>query len=552
MTRTNSISLSRQFWLGALATLALGFFALAPNTLAANDIAWNGSHAAQYNLYTGTDYTVPVKVTTVNLNNNLTFSVAKSGQGMLYTQISTYPFQVGFSPNKDFKWDGKLGGNYVAPGTYSIKVVGTNANNEVTTLTDTVEVTEEAKIFPIAPATWNKDSGVNYKIGYELSTVLPACLFLSVDGTVVKMAGPFNTSSGELTWDGKINGAMVAVGNHNWEIDIDSSTQCAGQAKVANAATGNVNVTQNAVVIPSPTLSNMGVSVSPFSPNADGDKDNTTISFKMAADAKVTVTVENSQNVVVRTLMNAVSKTSGTIETVWNGKDTGGSVVGDGTYKVVVMADNDAPGNSTASTSVVVDNPADPIPAPNNNCAGFTDLSKNFADCNVVTWVKDKGIMTGNADGTFDPSGILQRDQVAKISLETFGLFDKNKDYCGGQSAFPDVSKVAWSYQYLCRGVQLGMITGYKSGVDAGKYIPSRGVSRVESYALIFRNLADTMPSNSDPSYKDVPLNEWFTGFAKYAWDHSLFAGNYLYPSEQVTRLEMAQTLYKLNQQGKL
>jgi len=291
--------------------------------------------------------------------------------------------------------------------------------------------------------------------------------------------------------------------------------------------------------------------VNPFSPNNDGYQDKTTVSFTLNTTAEVTMNVRNADNVVIKTLLNKASKSAGTVNAIWDGKDTNGNVVSDGEYKISLGVVNSG-GNISNTTTVSVDTSVDPVNPPAAKCSGFTDVLASDADCKYITFVKNEGIMTGNDDGTFAKNDLLQRDQAAKISLETFNLFNGNTDYCGGSAAFPDVLKAQWSYQYVCRGKNLGMITGYQDGVDAGKYLPARTVSRVEAYALIFRNLNDVMPADNQPSYIDVALNQWFTGFAKYAMDHSLFAGSYLYPTDQVTRLEMAQLLYKLDQLNKL
>ena len=106
--------------------------------------------------------------------------------------------------------------------------------------------------------------------------------------------------------------------------------------------------------------------------------------------------------------------------------------------------------------------------------------------------------------------------------------------------------------QYVCRGKNLGMITGYKSGIDAGFYRPARSVNRVEFLALLLRNVNDAMPGNDESSYNDVVLNQWFTGYAKYSYDHSLFTGSKLYPTNFTTRAEVAKVIYKLHQLGKI
>ena len=161
-------------------------------------------------------------------------------------------------------------------------------------------------------------------------------------------------------------------------------------------------------------------------------------------------------------------------------------------------------------------------------------------------------LFRSNPDGTFAPNELLQRDQVAKISLETFGLFDDTADYCNGTDPFPDVPPAQWSYQYICRGVDVGMITGYEAGADAGFYRPARQVNRVEFLALILRNLSDTMPAESSTSYSDVEPNQWFSGYARYSLDNDLFEGPNLFPTQGTQRVEVADVLYQLHNLGKI
>jgi hypothetical protein len=188
---------------------------------------------------------------------------------------------------------------------------------------------------------------------------------------------------------------------------------------------------------------------------------------------------------------------------------------------------------------------------PSNDCAGFSDITDSDSDCDAVTYVKSTGAMTGNPNGTFEPEALLQRDQIAKISLESFNLYNSGTSYCSGKP-FPDVLSSAWSYQYICRGVDLGMINGYSSGADKGYYRPARSVNRVEFLALILRNLSDPMPSVNSTSYSDVASGQWFSGFAKFSYDNSLFTGSKLYATKLVTRREVAKVLYQLHQLGQL
>ncbi len=228
-----------------------------------------------------------------------------------------------------------------------------------------------------------------------------------------------------------------------------------------------------------------------------------------------------------------------------------------GTYNncYLRVTDLSANGNVSAWLSIpsftITTSSVNPPVDPADYCAGFVDVSKTDSDCDAITYVKSIGAMTGNPNGTFEPSANLQRDQVAKISLETHDLFNSAQNYCSG-NPFPDVTTNAWSYQYICRGVELGMITGYASGADAGYYRPARSVNRVEFLALILRNLNETMPSINSSSYNDVESGQWYSGYAKYSYDNSLFTGASLNPDRFVTRREVARVINQLHDLNKI
>lgn len=296
-----------------------------------------------------------------------------------------------------------------------------------------------------------------------------------------------------------------------------------------------------------PVISGLGVSPATFSPDSDGVQDVTTIAFNISDNADVSVTILNASDVEIKKLMISEAKSAGSQLLTWDGKNTLNQVVEDGTYKVKVYISN-TNGNDTEIVEVTVNVSG----GAGGECAGYSDVPASHPSCDAIEYMQSIGAMTGNPDGTFAPDEYLQRDQVAKIVLETFDKFDAAEDYCGGEDPFPDVGPTAWSYQYICRGVELGMITGYEAGADAGYYRPARSVNRVEFLALTLRNLSETMPGLNSTSYDDVLPNQWFSGYAKYSYDHSLFTGSNLYPSQFTKRVEVADVIYELHNQGKV
>ncbi len=346
-----------------------------------------------------------------------------------------------------------------------------------------------------------------------------------------------------------------------------------------------------------PAISNVNVSPNPYDPSGDAKA---TISFEISQKAEVNiqwedVNVSNEKQGFFESVKNA-----GNVVAEWDGTYHQGGDTFDtpeGVYTMTISAKNssgtdteefvitvaatpevvdsgtpdseaDDKDDSSNDDAAMEDDKADMTPqeivdveeakatlakADNagEKCSSYTDVAANHPDCKALEFVKDKGAMTGNPDGSFAPAAPLQRDQIAKIVLEALGLFDENEDYCQGQNPFPDVTSADWSYQYICRAVDLGLVTGYEAGPDAGKYVPARAVNRAEALALLLRHL-ESLPTNDSVSFDDVGSGQWFSGYAKFAQDNGLFTGSKLYAGDSTIRLEVADILYKLEQLGKL
>lgn len=339
-------------------------------------------------------------------------------------------------------------------------------------------------------------------------------------------------------------------------------------------------------------IAGLDISEKTISPNGDNYKDKTTLSFVTSEKAKVTVQFE--YNNMKQSAYENEKQTAGYVSFIWEGKDDSNNVVADGVYTFTVTTSNTG-GTNSQTVDVTVDStmvkPAEEEVTPEvddevvveveveaeaevktpqetkeietalailasadsdgEKCEDYEDVSADHSDCEALTFVKENGAMTGNPDGTFAPAQPLQRDQIAKIILVALGQFDENEDYCLGVNPFPDVTSADWSYQYICRAVELGLITGYKSGADAGKYIPARAVNRAEALALLLRHI-ENLPGIDSTSFADVSSGQWFSGYAKYAQDNGLFGGSNLFAAESTIRIEVAEILFKLNAMGKL
>lgn len=289
-----------------------------------------------------------------------------------------------------------------------------------------------------------------------------------------------------------------------------------------------------------PIVQNLVATPDPFVLGVGQVKFEYKISIANAVNVTTTVYSKTAPNIAVMTWKGV--NNSGVNSVVWDGlDDTFHKFVaaGDYQFKIAVAAPAET---QTLDFKVQI-----------NNCVGFSDIKTTDKDCKAVEYVKNLGVMTGNPDGTFTPDSNLQRDQIAKIVLNTFKLFDPKQDYCLSNNPFPDVTSNDWAYQYICRGKALKIITGYLSGVEAGLYLPAKSVNRVEFLALVLRNLPNNaIPPLTSISYTDVTVGSWYSGYAKYAQNHNLFTGSKMYPDNAMLRREVARALYTLHNEGEL
>lgn len=460
--------------------------------------------------------------------------------------------QLGAYGTKTISWDGRDSNNSILPEAfYKFQVSGLNdAATKLGTITSSdFSVTYFTATVSVSKNPYNPDADGSLNISY---TVYGPPQAQKINLTILPVPNPNNNIYANFqNYPATPTKSGLFTGNVFWSPAAEITD---GDYSVSAQIVGLKTIyTRQFSISHTPSLS-----IPDISP-VGGDYNPTLGSASFStnlANVKTTATI----NAAIYTNNNQIktwtydSQKNGNLNFVWDGKK-GSDYATSGQYTFKVWG---AEGNiaiPTQQKTFQVYTPANSNPNPNlipvSMCAGFPDIDHLSPDCEAVTYVKSIGAMTGYDNGTFGPNDVLRRNQIAKIVLTTFKLYNQNVNYCV-QNPFPDVTPVEWSYQYICLGKSLNVITGYKTGVDAGKFIPARSVNRAEFLGLLLRNLKEQMPANNASSYLDVALNQWFTGFAKYSYDHSLFSGPNLYPLNVITRVEVARVLYQLHNLGKI
>ncbi len=172
----------------------------------------------------------------------------------------------------------------------------------------------------------------------------------------------------------------------------------------------------------------------------------------------------------------------------------------------------------------------------------FKDVDGNNKYTEAIEYLYEKKVINGYGDGTFKPEGHLNRAEAVKIILVGNEIvINQTKT-----SKFPDVGKSEWFTNYVNTAVARGIVSGYSDG----NFRPSNTISRAEflKVAVLTAGFNPISPT-ADP-YPDVKKSDWFAPFFDLAKKQKLLSakkGGYMVPSQNITRAEAADIIYKLS-----
>ena len=250
-----------------------------------------------------------------------------------------------------YSWNGKDGsGNTVADGAYSWTVTQLDqAGNSATSAAGSVSVDSSVPTFGTAsstPALFSPALGATSTLAVSVTASSPDTWTLTIrngSGSTVRTASGSGSFS-SYSWDGKgTAGAIVPDGAYSWTVNQHNAT---GTSATSNPATVTIDSTAPSIGAPSSTPST-------FNPSSGSSS--LAAAVTEANPASWTLTVRNAGGTTVRTASGSGLFTS----YVWNGKDSSGAIVPDGTYSWTVT-ELDQAGNTATSAagSVQVDSAA--------------------------------------------------------------------------------------------------------------------------------------------------------------------------------------------------
>ena len=152
-----------------------------------------------------------------------------------------------------------------------------------------------------------------------------------------------------------------------------------------------------------PAFSEVADSPDPFSPNGDGAKDTTTISYRLSTAAAVVLRMEDPSGTGVRTIVEA-AREAGLHAEPWDGRDVGGAVVADGAYTYRLDATNGtgtAAAQQTGTVTIDTTGPTVSVTSPQAGAAtSDRTLTADASDPNGVAVVQFQHSGDGGANWT--------------------------------------------------------------------------------------------------------------------------------------------------------
>jgi len=96
----------------------------------------------------------------------------------------------------------------------------------------------------------------------------------------------------------------------------------------------------------------------------------------------------------------------------------------------------------------------------------FEDVAEDHPYAEAITAMSDLGVLEGHGDGTFEPEGILNRAQAAKVAALLMGLTQEDAEAAEEEDHFTDVgsdmpANLIWARGWINLMAERDIILGY-------------------------------------------------------------------------------------------
>lgn len=176
----------------------------------------------------------------------------------------------------------------------------------------------------------------------------------------------------------------------------------------------------------------------------------------------------------------------------------------------------------------------------------FGDVPADAYYYNAVETLASEGIIDASKT-SFDPARQLQRQEAAKLIVESAGLVADLPEV----ASFTDVPKTLWSFESVETAKANGVVNGYTdaNGTLTGKFGPTDTVTRAQFAKMVVEAFDLPMYTPDSPTFPDVmDTNAWYYEYVETAAYHGVvkgFADGSFGANKQIVRQDGAVMIYR-------
>lgn len=169
----------------------------------------------------------------------------------------------------------------------------------------------------------------------------------------------------------------------------------------------------------------------------------------------------------------------------------------------------------------------------------FTDISNKHPNAKAISYLKERNIIGGLADGSFQPDKSVSRVEALKMLI--LGL-DKT-DSLESPMNFSDTSNDQWYAQHVKKGLNLNMVKGYANNT----FKPANTVNKAEFFKILIEGSGLEVKNYDSSSFADVSTDAWFSPYLEFALENNIIDKSRNFePAREISRAEVAESLYRM------
>ena len=189
---------------------------------------------------------------------------------------------------------------------------------------------------------------------------------------------------------------------------------------------------------------------------------------------------------VAQPQQNAAAKaTFADIETHW-AKASIVRAVEKGMFNGVAENTFDPEGTTTRGMIITIIARMNGVDLSDYTSSSFADVAAGEWYAAAVEWGNEKGIVTGTGEASFEPNGLLTREQIATIIYRYAAAFGKDTSAKADISGFADYGSVS---EYALEALAWANSAGIVNGSDGNRLNPQGTATRAEVATMLMRYL---------------------------------------------------------------